>query len=110
TGEWLDFVKPDANGASTPVRAGVIRVGPGLRLLVGRDIRELAQIRQLFTRAAAQVPGDDLASRPVEIREPAPRAEGHQDAAGDRERHREREACATSATASRTTCAGRSRG
>ena len=52
TGQWLDFVKPDGNGASTPVRAGLIRVGPGLRLLVGRDIRELAQIRQLFTRAS----------------------------------------------------------
>jgi signal transduction histidine kinase len=52
TGQWLDFVKPDEGGASTPVRAGLIRVGPGLRLLVGRDIRELAQIRQLFTRAS----------------------------------------------------------
>jgi signal transduction histidine kinase len=52
TGQWLDFVKPDANGASTAVRALLIRVGPGLRLLVGRDIRELAQIRQLFTRAS----------------------------------------------------------
>src|SRR5215831_12698003 len=52
TGQWLDFVKPEADGTSTPVRAGLIRVGPGLRLLVGRDIRELAQIRQLFTRAS----------------------------------------------------------
>jgi signal transduction histidine kinase len=52
TGQWLDFVKPEAGGTSTPVRAGLIRVGPGLRLLVGRDIRELAQIRQLFTRAS----------------------------------------------------------
>ncbi len=52
TGRWLDFVIPQAGGASTPVRAGLIRVGPGLRLLVGRDIRELAQIRQLFTRAS----------------------------------------------------------
>ena len=52
TGQWLDFVKPDGGGASTPVRAGLIRVGPGLRLLVGRDIRELAQIRQLFARAS----------------------------------------------------------
>ena len=34
------------------MRAGLIRVGPGLRLLVGRDIRELAEIRQLFTRAS----------------------------------------------------------
>jgi signal transduction histidine kinase len=30
----------------------VIRLGPGLRLLVGRDIRELAQIRKLFARAS----------------------------------------------------------
>jgi signal transduction histidine kinase len=51
-GEWLDFVEPGPGGASTPVRAGLIRVGPGLRLLVGRDIRELAQIRELFTRAS----------------------------------------------------------
>ena len=41
-----------AGGATMPVRAGLIRVGPGLRLLVGRDIRELAEIRQLFTRAS----------------------------------------------------------
>ena len=34
------------------MRAGLIRVGPGLRLLVGRDIRELAEIRELFTRAS----------------------------------------------------------
>jgi signal transduction histidine kinase len=52
TDQWLDFVKSDSAGASTPVRAGLIRVGPGLRLLVGRDIRELAQIRQLFERAS----------------------------------------------------------
>jgi signal transduction histidine kinase len=52
TGQWIDIVIPQAGGASTPVRAGLIRFGPGLRLLVGRDIRELAQIRQLFTRAS----------------------------------------------------------
>ena len=52
TGQWIDIAIPDAAGGTTPVRAGLIRVGPGLRLLVGRDIRELAQIRQLFTRAA----------------------------------------------------------
>ena len=52
TGQWLDFVKPEAGGGSTPVRAGLIRIGPGLRLLVGRDIRELAQIRTLFARAS----------------------------------------------------------
>src|SRR5215471_7220474 len=27
TGQWLDFVKPEAGGTSTPVRAGLIRVG-----------------------------------------------------------------------------------
>ena len=52
TGQWLDFVKPGTDGTSIPIRAGLLRVGPGLRLLVGRDIRELAQIRQLFTRAS----------------------------------------------------------
>ena len=52
TGQWIDIVIPQAAGASTPLRARLIRVGPGLRLLVGRDIRELAQIRQVFTRAS----------------------------------------------------------
>jgi signal transduction histidine kinase len=52
TGQWLDFVKSQADGSGIPVRAGLIRIGPGLRLLVGRDIRELAQIRHLFTRAS----------------------------------------------------------
>jgi len=52
TGQWIDFVKPGDNGTSTPVRAALIRIGPGLRLLVGRDIRELAQIRQMFARAS----------------------------------------------------------
>ena len=52
TDQWIDFVKPDENGAQTPVRAGVVRIGPGLRLLVGRDIRELAEIRQVFKRAS----------------------------------------------------------
>jgi signal transduction histidine kinase len=52
TGQWIDASLPDENGASTPVRAAVIRIEPGLRLLVGRDVRELAQIRQLFTRAS----------------------------------------------------------
>lgn len=51
-GQWLDFVEPGPGGTSTPVRAGLIRLGPGLRLLVGRDIRELTQIRELFTRAS----------------------------------------------------------
>jgi hypothetical protein len=28
TDQWIDFVKPDENGAQTPVRAGVVRIGP----------------------------------------------------------------------------------
>ena len=52
TGRWIDFEKPGDNGVSTPVRAALIRIGPGLRLLVGRDIRELVQIRRLFARAS----------------------------------------------------------
>jgi len=51
-GQWIDFVKTDESGVQTPVRAGVTRIGPGFRLLVGRDIRELTQIRQSFTRAS----------------------------------------------------------
>jgi signal transduction histidine kinase len=52
TGQWIDFVRTDENGIETPVRAGVVRIGPGLRLLVGRDIRELARIRQVFKGAS----------------------------------------------------------
>jgi signal transduction histidine kinase len=51
-GEWVDFVKRDDTGLETPVRAGVLRVGPGFRLLVGRDIRELARVNQVFRRAS----------------------------------------------------------
>jgi signal transduction histidine kinase len=51
--EWLDFTKRDENGAETPVRAALLRVGPGFRLLVGRDIRELADIRRELRRASA---------------------------------------------------------
>jgi signal transduction histidine kinase len=48
TGRWADFIKPDG----TPVRAALLRVGPGFRLLVGRDIRELAAIRGVLRRGA----------------------------------------------------------
>jgi len=51
-GDWVDFVKREDNGAETPVRAALLRVGPGFRLLVGRDIRELAEIRRVLRRAA----------------------------------------------------------
>jgi signal transduction histidine kinase len=48
-GQWVDFVQPDSD---TPVRAMLLRIGPGLRLLVGRDIRELEQIRSVLRRGA----------------------------------------------------------
>jgi signal transduction histidine kinase len=48
-GTWVDFVQNDSD---TPVRALLLPVGPGLRLLVGRDIRELTAIRQLLRRAS----------------------------------------------------------
>jgi signal transduction histidine kinase len=48
-GQWVDFVQVDSE---TPVRAMLLRVGPGLRLLVGRDIRELTQIRRVLRSAS----------------------------------------------------------
>jgi signal transduction histidine kinase len=48
-GQWVDFVQVDSE---TPVRAMLLRVGPGLRLLVGRDIRELTQIRRVLRGAS----------------------------------------------------------
>lgn len=51
--EWVDFTKRDADGTETPVRAALLRVGPGFRLLVGRDIRELADIQRELRRASA---------------------------------------------------------
>jgi signal transduction histidine kinase len=48
-GQWVDFVQTDSD---TPVRAMLLRVGPGFRLLVGRDIRELTQIRRVLRSAA----------------------------------------------------------
>ncbi len=51
-GEWVDFLKTDGSGDYTPVRALVLGVGPGLRLLVGRDVRELEQISEVFRRAS----------------------------------------------------------
>ncbi len=52
TGQWADFVKRDERGNETPVRGALLRVGPGFRLLVGRDIRELAAIRRVLGSAA----------------------------------------------------------
>ncbi len=49
---WVDFQKRDEQGTETPVRAALLRVGPGFRLLVGRDIRELSEIRRELRRAS----------------------------------------------------------
>ena len=51
TNQWVDFVRVH-NGIQTPVRAKVLRVGQGFRLLVGRDIRELAEIELVLRRAS----------------------------------------------------------
>jgi signal transduction histidine kinase len=48
-GQWVDFVQYDSD---TPVRAMLLRVGPGFRLLVGRDIRELSEIRRVLRSAS----------------------------------------------------------
>lgn len=51
-GEWVDFLKAEADGGYTPIRALVLGVGPGFRLLVGRDIRELERIDEVFREAS----------------------------------------------------------
>jgi signal transduction histidine kinase len=52
-GEWVNFVKTDADGAESPARALVLQVDPaGSRLLVGRENSELGQINQMFQRAS----------------------------------------------------------
>jgi signal transduction histidine kinase len=51
---WVDFTKrEESTGTETPVRAALLRVGPGFRLLVGRDIRELAGIKRSLRQGAA---------------------------------------------------------
>jgi signal transduction histidine kinase len=50
-GEWVNFVKVDPSGNETPARAQVLQVGPGYRLMVGREHSELTQINQVFRRA-----------------------------------------------------------
>lgn len=54
---WVEFSVPDASGDGTqiPVRARILPISPfeltGLRVLVGREIRELEQINERFLRA-----------------------------------------------------------
>ena len=50
-GGWLEFQRRSETGSTVPVRAKVLLVGRNLRLLVGRDIRELTQLREVFERA-----------------------------------------------------------
>lgn len=50
-GEWVNFDRVDPSGSVSPARAQVLQVGPGYRLMVGRERSELTQIEQLFRRA-----------------------------------------------------------
>src|SRR3970040_391057 len=51
--ELVEFVYKDAQDMEVPVRARVMGVGnSGFRLLVGREVREPAQLNQTFSRAA----------------------------------------------------------
>jgi signal transduction histidine kinase len=51
--ELVEFSYTDANGVEIPVRARVMAIrNTGFRLLVGREIRELVQLNQMFKRAA----------------------------------------------------------
>ena len=43
---WVDFTSVRAGGQRIPMRARVLGIGPNLRLLVGRDIRELVAINR----------------------------------------------------------------
>ncbi|HEU4620135.1 MAG TPA: HAMP domain-containing sensor histidine kinase [Gammaproteobacteria bacterium] len=50
---WVDSLAvANEGGGTTPVRAQILSVGPGFRLMVGRDVRELARINEVFRRAA----------------------------------------------------------
>jgi signal transduction histidine kinase len=51
-GEWVNFLRSRPDGDNVPVRALVLGVGPGYRIMVGREIRELEQINQEFRRAS----------------------------------------------------------
>ncbi len=50
---WVDLVasRSDRSG-TTPVRARIFTFGPGLHLLVGRDVQDLARINEVFHRTS----------------------------------------------------------
>jgi signal transduction histidine kinase len=51
--ELVEFTYTDADGVDVPVRARVMAIrNTGFRLLVGREIRELVQLDQMFRRAS----------------------------------------------------------
>jgi signal transduction histidine kinase len=50
---WVDSLAVRNHlGGTTPVRAQVLAVGPGFHLMVGRDVRELVRINEVFRRAS----------------------------------------------------------
>ena len=48
---WVEFTHHRADGRDVPARARVYRLGDGLHLLVGRNIEQLRQLKQVFNRA-----------------------------------------------------------
>jgi signal transduction histidine kinase len=53
TGRWYEFERATSRGEAVPVRAIVLGVGRDMRLLVGREIRDQAQLNRVFERAAS---------------------------------------------------------
>ena len=51
SGEWVDVPMRDEMGRQMNVRAKLLSVGLGFRLLVGRDTLELTRVKQTFRRA-----------------------------------------------------------
>ncbi len=48
---WVEFTHHRADGRDVPARARVYLLGDGLHLLVGRNIEQLQQLKQVFNRA-----------------------------------------------------------
>lgn len=52
SGGWIEFERATGDDRVVPIRARVLAVGRNLRLLVGLDVRELAELENVFERAA----------------------------------------------------------
>ena len=50
---WVEFTHRVADGRVIPARARVYLLGDGLHLLVGRNIEQIRQLKQIFNRALA---------------------------------------------------------